>query len=96
MFRKCGLRMRSYSDRLKILNIETLEYRRLEADLVMVFRLLHGIVDIKFANFFKIRRLTNNLRGHRYNLRNDRKNTSIAAASFPNRVISAARSLAQN
>ena len=76
--------MRSYRDILKILNIETLEYRRLEANLVMVFRLLHGIVDIKFANFFKIRQSTYNLRGHRYNLRSDRKNRGL----FPSRVIS--------
>ena len=80
--------MRSYRDRLKVISIETLEYRRLEANLVMVFRLLHGIVDIKFANFFKIRQSTYNLRGHRYNLRSDRTNSSIAAALFPSRVIS--------
>ena len=87
VFRKCGLSMRNYSDRLKVLNIETLEYRRLEMDLIMVFRLLHRLVDIKFAKFLKLRRLTYHLRGHRYNLRSDIKTSSIAAASFPNRVI---------
>ena len=79
--------MRSYRDRLKVLNLETLEYRRLETDLIMVFRLLHRLVDMKFAKFLRLRHLTYHLKGHRYNLRSDIKNSNIAAASFPNRVI---------
>ncbi len=42
----------SYLIRLKVLNFESLEERRLKADLLMVFRIVHNLVDLNFGDFF--------------------------------------------
>ena len=36
----------SYEDRLTALGLETLEYRRLKFDLVMIFKIVHNLVDL--------------------------------------------------
>ena len=45
LFYKCGLRKRSYSERCRYLGLETLESRRLLADLTFAYNQLHGNVD---------------------------------------------------
>ena len=41
----------SYSDRLKELNLTTLERRRLEFDLVLCFKILHGLVGGSISDY---------------------------------------------
>ena len=53
IFRRCGIPYNSYSDRLLKLNIKTLEYRRRESDLVMIFKIIHNLVDVPFAKYFE-------------------------------------------
>jgi len=36
----------SYIDRLKVLDLELLEYRRLKSDLIMMFKIVHNLVDV--------------------------------------------------
>ncbi len=47
---RCNVPHREYKDRLKFLNLETLEYRRLFQDLVFCFQVLKGFVTIPSAN----------------------------------------------
>ena len=49
---KHGLGNSYYSDRLSFLKVESLERRRLLADLVFLFKILHGYVDLDAKDFF--------------------------------------------
>ena len=42
----------SYPQRLEFLNLETLELRRLRKDLKMTYKILCGLVDVHFHDFF--------------------------------------------
>ena len=50
----CGLKNKSYAERLQILNLESLEKRRLMADLYLIYSLLHGIVKFDYSRFFEL------------------------------------------
>ena len=42
-----------YSERLRILNLETLEGRRLVIDLKLMYKIIYGLIDLKFEDFFE-------------------------------------------
>ena len=42
----------SYNERLKHLNRESLQVRRLKNDLVLCYKMLHGLVDLNCSEFF--------------------------------------------
>ena len=47
-------RATNYSDRLKVLKIPSLTYRRFRGDINQVYKLLHNLEDIPFTRFFEI------------------------------------------
>ena len=55
---------------MQILNLETLELRRLRTDLTLIYKILHNILDINNENFLKVSELhsTYQLRRHSYYL----------------------------
>ena len=61
---RCKISFNSYSDRLSKLNINSLEYRRLEFDLILMFKIRHSQCDLNFYEFFKLRKSRYNLRQH--------------------------------
>ena len=61
---QCKISFSSYSDRLSKLNINSLEYRRLEFDLILTFKICHNLCDLNFYEFFKLRKIRYNLRQH--------------------------------
>ena len=46
-----GMRNKSYNQRLHLLKLDSLEARRLKADLNLTYSLLHGLVDTDFRRF---------------------------------------------
>ena len=50
--KRLNIKFESYTDRLKIFNIESLEYRRMKFDLILVYKLLNGHIDIDSDDFF--------------------------------------------
>ena len=52
----------SYEDRLRMLNLTTLQYRRYRMDMIQVFKIIHNIDDVKMEDFFEFSDL--NTRGH--------------------------------
>ena len=44
----------SYSDRLKVLKIPSLTYRRFRGDMIQVYKLLHYLEDILFTRLLEI------------------------------------------
>ena len=65
-----------YPDRLKILNLTTLEYRRDRADLIQVFKIIRGIDRVDGNNFFNI--TTDSItRGHKFKIQKQRSRLNI-------------------
>ena len=49
----CNIPFTSYSDRLIKLNLKSLEYRRLEFDMILVYEICYKLVDISINKFFE-------------------------------------------
>ena len=66
IFRRCGIPYSSYADRLHKLNLKTLEYRRKEFDIIMVYKIVHNLVDVPFCKYFKFYSTPYSTRRHKY------------------------------
>ena len=61
---RCNIPFASYLDRLYILGIKFLEYRRVEFDLILMYKFCYHLSDLQFDDYFVFRDT-----GYRYNLR---------------------------
>ncbi|MEW8545255.1 MAG: reverse transcriptase family protein [Candidatus Thiodiazotropha sp.] len=75
----------SYEDRLKRLGLPSLEYRRLRADMIEVYKILNGIEKVDVNKFFTITD-SNTTRGNDLKLFKKRSRLNIRANVFSNRV----------
>ena len=66
---RCRVPYTSYKDRLYRLNIGSLEYRRLEFDLLFVYKMLNNLIDITTTDFFSFHEIHYNMRSHTKRLR---------------------------
>ena len=95
-FTKClqGLHSLSYADRLKALNIDSLELRRLKIDLVTMYKILYSS---SFAvDRFNLVQLYDNVyctRGHNFRLRKQHYTVNCYSNSFVGRTVNAWNSL---
>ena len=76
---------KEYEIRLRVLGLTTLEKRRTRADLLEVYKILHGLEDINEEVFFK-RHITNT-RGHSMKLYKEGVIKDVLKFSFANRVV---------
>ena len=83
-----GLSTCSYSERLKILSLETLEMRRLRNDLTTLYKLIFENIITNQEQFFTLNESRNvkNLRGHKYQLNRPVFLTSCRRNFFINRI----------
>ena len=58
------------------LNLESLESRRVEADLVLLFKVIHGFVDIDYSAMFDIQ-YDRTTRGHDLRIRKCHSNGGL-------------------
>ena len=63
-----GIRKLSYRDRLSSLGLKSLQTRRLRQDLIIVFKIVHGFLDVPFDDFFTFCPSLHKTRGHPYKL----------------------------
>ena len=49
-----GIRHLTYADRLSILNIPSLLYRRKRVDIITLYQIFHGLVDLELLDFFSL------------------------------------------
>ena len=76
----------SYLERLKILKIPSLKYRRLRGDLIHLFKFVHNIDNMDCNYFFRFSHVTNT-RGDKYKIYIERCNTAIRGNSFVFRMV---------
>jgi len=82
----------SYHSRLKALNLESLELRRLRADLLLAYKILFGLLRVNSDIFFTPRNQSQ-LRGHAYMLHKQRCFSSNRRNFFSIRIVNRWNSL---
>ena len=90
--RLSGLNTLSYSRRLKLLNLPSLELRRLHVDLIWCYKIIFGIVELAYDDFFKLSP-SSITRCHAYKLYKPDSNSAARSHFFARRVINAWNSL---
>lgn len=85
-----GLKDLAYEDRLKVLNVPSMSYRRIRGDLIEVYKFMQGIYNCK--NPFEIN--ASCTRGHQFKLKKNHCKTNLRQSFFTNRVIDTWNSLA--
>ena len=88
----CKNKALTYSERLKVLNLPTLKYRRHRGDMIEVFKILKGFYDKMATPNVE---LSSNVhtRGNSFKLKVSYKRLNVAKYSFCNRVVSVWNSL---
>ena len=86
-----GMAGYSYSERLKRLKLDSLEVRRIRADLHQVYKIVHGLDKLNFADFFTFN--DNVTRGHALKLYIGKYETDTRKCFFSNRVLNVWNSL---
>lgn len=90
--RKLNISYSSYKHRLMILNLESLEHRRLKIDLIYVYKIIHKLVDLEFNNFFQFSPIIKqyHLRRHTLHLISPKlPKTQVRFNFFTHRIINA-------
>ena len=80
-----GLWNTPYPERLDILGLQSLECRRIIFDLILVYRIIHGLIKLSFHDFFQFNQ--NNTRGHNLKLFVQFSRLNSRKFFFTNRVI---------
>ena len=85
-----GMGNLTYFQRLRKLGIESLESRRLRADLIIVYKILFGLTAVNPSDLFTLSRGTSKgLRGHKYKLERAKCRTNIVRHNFAFRIVPA-------
>ena len=88
----CGLQ---YSERLVKLEVDSLELRRILFDLIYVYKLLFGTVDLNFDDFFALSSCSTT-HGHNYKLFLRYSRLNIRKYFFSERIVTAWNNLECN
>jgi len=90
------LRNKLYEERLRILELTTLEKRRLRGDLVETYKIVTNKENIDPNQFFKFTEIRHNLRGHSLKLSLSRNTSRIRRTFFSQRVVTDRNRLPQH
>jgi len=84
-----GMSNLSYLARLKKLNLESLEIRRIKADLILMYKIMFNVVDVAVDDLFTVNVSRNDrtLRAHSYQVMQNVKLSSHRLAFFSNRIV---------
>ena len=85
--RLSGLENCNYFERLVVLGWETLENRRLYADLVLCYKIIHGLVSINPDSIFILNNSSFNTRGHKFKLGIQHSNCNLRHNFFSIRIV---------
>ena len=90
-----GLKSKSYPERLKQLNLPSLEFRRMRGDLIEVFKIMSGLYNIDPKDFFQVQ-TNSKTRGHSQKISKPSIRTTLKKNSFSYRTIDAWNSLPES
>ena len=65
----CNISYTLYSHRLNMLNLKLLKYRRVEFDLMFMYKIIHGYVNLNFSDFFSVCHGKYNLHTHSFTIK---------------------------
>ena len=91
-----AMRNHSYTERLKALNLPSLEYRRRRGDMIQTFKIVHGFERIPRDAFFVQAAGNTCTRGHSLKLSKPRCLTKVRQDVFSQRVINDWNSLPED
>jgi hypothetical protein len=86
--RLAGYNTLNYPERLKKSGLQTLELRRLRADMCLCYNILHGNLETETGNFFEVG-APGITRGHNWKLKNRVPRLNLRLHYFCNRVVNA-------
>ena len=66
MFIRCNIPFTSYADLLHELGIKSLEYCRLEFDVILMFKIYYNLSDLQLDNYFIHSKKIYNLHFHEF------------------------------
>ena len=89
-----GFANKTYAERLQLLQIQSLEHRRLLYDLTLCFNIVHGFTALSFEDFFSLSNNTST-RGHSLKLVVPIAKTNMQKFFFSSRIIPIWNSLPQ-
>ena len=81
-----AIRHQPYQERLRLLELPSLYYRRRRGDMVTVYQLLHGGMDVEPERFLR-RNESEQTRGHRWKLQKPRARTFTRRNAFSTRIV---------
>ena len=81
-----GMQNLTYKERLSRLQLETLEKRRLIRDLIMVYKIIFGLINLSFDDFFTFSPIQST-RGHTLKLQINRSRLDVRKYFFSNRIV---------
>ena len=81
------LRHRPYTERLRLLDLPSLYYRRRRGDMIKTYQVLHGEMDVRQEDFFTPA-LDRRTRGHPWKLNKGQAQSRTRRLCFSTRVIS--------
>jgi hypothetical protein len=76
-----------YTERLLLLNLESLEVRRIKSDLKMCYKIVNGLCDLEVTKFFSFAPISSVTRGHNKKLIKPVCHTNGQLNFFSNRVV---------
>ena len=82
-----------YVDRLRHLKLPTLAYRRVRGDLIQVYKIVHGLSDIRQDLLFKNAQQDIGTRGHSYKFQKQHSRLRLRENSFSIRIVNTWNSL---
>ena len=91
-----GLKEYYYSERLFILNLESLELRRLYSDLKMYFLIIHKFIDSDYSDLFTVTPGKVTTRGHNFKIVLKKCRLDLSKSSFSNRCVNCLNSLSSD
>ena len=83
-----GMKNLSYPERLKALNLPTIQYRRMRGDLIQVYKYLNNYYNVQWSKLFHVKHdPVYHTRGHRFKLSKNSFQSKIRQNFFSVRVI---------
>ena len=81
LLQRHNIKFSNYQERLQILNLHSLESRRMHIDLITVYKIINNLIDLSLEQFFTPISSSYNFRHHQFALR---KSTSVKTNTLLN------------